>query len=137
MQYCRTFLSMLAAVAIAPFAVADEPAKPLPTQVENFRLVDQNDYTHELYRLKEAPAVVLYIYGLGCPIVQKSTPELERLKTEFGEKGVQFLMLNPSSHDTTENPMLPRTSSASIGGLPVRGRAGDAPRRDRCSARRT
>lgn len=85
----------------AAFAQETPPAPaPMPAKVDNFRLVDQHDKAHELYRLKDAPAVVLYIYGLGCPIVQKSAPELERLKTEYAEKGVQFLLINPSDHDT-------------------------------------
>lgn len=94
----------LIALLTAANATAAEPeaatSKPAPTRVENFRLNDHTGKSWEFYRFKDAPAVVIYIYGLGCPIVQKGMPGLERLKAAYAEKGVPFVLLNPSAVDT-------------------------------------
>ena len=86
---------------IAPEAAAPAPA-PTPERVDNFRLNDQAGKSWEFYRFKDAPAVVIYVYGLGCPIVQKGMPGLERLKADYAEKGVPFVLLNPGAHDTPQ-----------------------------------
>lgn len=94
-----TLLFACSAMAAAETpAAADGPAAP--ERVDNFRLNDQNGKSWEFYRFKDAPAVVIYVYGLGCPIVQKGMPGLERLKAAYSEKGVQFVLLNPSAVDT-------------------------------------
>lgn len=79
------------------------PATAMPEHVENFRLIDHTGTSWELHRLKDAPAVVLYIYGVGCPIVQKGTPGLERLKKDYEQKGVKFLLLDANEADTRED----------------------------------
>jgi thiol-disulfide isomerase/thioredoxin len=87
----RFSLVVLVAACVLPLA-----AEP----VENFRLTDHLDRSWELYALEEAPAVVLYQQGNGCPIVRQSMPALARLQEEFGPKGVVFLMLNANTQDT-------------------------------------
>jgi len=42
----------------------------------------------------DAPAVVLYTHGVGCPIVRRSITELNRLEEEFSKQGVVFYMIN-------------------------------------------
>jgi len=92
-----TFLFCISSVAVG------QPTSPtLPERMENFRLIDQTDRSWELYRLREAPAVVIFVYGVGCPIVRLSAPGLETLKTEYTEKGVQFIGLNPNVLDNRE-----------------------------------
>lgn len=91
------FFPVLLLLATSIAASAETPA---PERVENFRLIDHAGKSWELYRLKDAPAVVLYIYGSGCPIVQKGAPGFERLKAAYAEKGVQFLMLDANEADT-------------------------------------
>ena len=77
--------------------------RSLPTRVENFRLLDQTGRSVELYRSVEAPAVVLFIHGAGCPIVRQMIPELGRIQQEYEPKGVKFFMLNANSQDTRED----------------------------------
>ncbi|MBI2432188.1 MAG: redoxin family protein [Candidatus Hydrogenedentes bacterium] len=88
---------------LSPSANAEPPTQnsQLPT-VPNFRLLDQNGRSHELYRCAEAPAVVLYTYGLGCPIVRQSAPNLWRIQEEFEPKGVRFFLLNANAGDTRD-----------------------------------
>jgi peroxiredoxin len=71
--------------------------------VENFRLLDHEGRSIELYRAVEAPAVVLYIHGVGCPIVRRSVPELNRLHKKFGDEGVKFFMVNANSQDSRQD----------------------------------
>jgi len=97
----RTFLfsvSLCVLASASGLAMANEAAKG-PERLVNFRLTDQHDRSHELYRAVDAKAVVLYIHGNGCPIVRQSVPKLERIREEFEEKGVRFFMLNANPHD--------------------------------------
>ncbi|MCF6285106.1 MAG: redoxin domain-containing protein [Candidatus Hydrogenedentes bacterium] len=91
-------------IALAALVVADDAKDDASvttvTQVENFRLLDQAGRSIELYRAIDAPAVVLYIHGIGCPIVRRSAPELNRLHKKYGEQGVVFYMLNANSQDS-------------------------------------
>ena len=80
-------------------SASEVPVSAPITQVENFRLLDHTGRSVELYRAAEAPAVVLYTHGVGCPIVRNSVPELNRIQKEFGEVGVVFYMLNANSQD--------------------------------------
>lgn len=92
----RFLLSLsLAFVSLACIASAEGPEK-----VENFRLNDHAGKSWELYRLKDAPAVVFYVYGVGCPIVQKGMPAFARLHEAYTPKGVKFLMLDANDADT-------------------------------------
>jgi hypothetical protein len=72
----------------------------LPSQVENFRLLDQTGRSVELYRAVDAPAVVIYIHGVGCPMVRQIIPELTRIQKVYEPQGVKFYMLNANSQDS-------------------------------------
>ena len=101
------FLSTLVAIGLSTGAVASEqPPEPAPAalgKVENFRLIDHTDRSVELYHAAEAPAVVLYIHGVACPIVRRSVSELNRLQEVFAPQGVVFYMLNANSQDARED----------------------------------
>jgi peroxiredoxin len=87
-------------VLSAPASEAPPEAVSVPIAVaENFRLLDHTGRSVELYRAADAPAVVLYTHGVGCPIVRNSVPELNRIREEFSEAGVVFYMLNANSQD--------------------------------------
>src|SRR3546814_422917 len=77
-------------------------ATPMPTRVDNFMLVDQNLRAHELYRLADAPAVVIVTTGNGCPIARSMTPALKALRDKYAAKGVEFMMLNSNLQDSSE-----------------------------------
>jgi peroxiredoxin len=98
MKYLFAAIFGLGMAISTPAFAQDTPAAP--QRVDNFRLIDHDGKSIEFYRYKDAPAVVIYIYGVGCPIVQKGTPAFERLKAEYGEKGVKFLMLDANTADT-------------------------------------
>jgi hypothetical protein len=62
-----------------------------PTKIDSFRLVDANGRAHDLYRLKDASAVVIVMHG---PDFKKTGPELEALRASYAAKGVEFFMLD-------------------------------------------
>lgn len=107
--------SALALLMIAlPFAgctpAAEEAAAPveeaaqLPSvmTIDNFQLPDQTGTIRELFALKDAGAIVLVMQGVGCPIVQKMTPDLKAVQSEFSGRNVTFMMINSNVQDTPE-----------------------------------
>jgi hypothetical protein len=68
--------------------------------VDNFMLADQNLVAHELYRLGDAPAVVIVTQANGDSVVRGLAPQLNRLAADYGAKGVEVLMLNSTAKDT-------------------------------------
>lgn len=82
----------------APQAVKAAAPQPVAT-IANFTLPDQNGKPHELYALKDKPAIVIVMQGVGCPIVQKMTPDLKAVEAAYKPKGVQFLMVNSNMQD--------------------------------------
>ena len=93
---------------IAGVAMADAPspegrsADERPERVNNFKLIDAGGKAHELYRYRDAEAIVLYYQGNGCPIVRQSFQKLMSLRDEYEEKGVKFLLINANPHDTRD-----------------------------------
>ncbi len=80
--------------AAAPVAAA--------AKIDNFRLVSADGFAHELYRLKDASAVVLVMHGVGSRDLAKDAPEIVRLQAAYKAKGVEFLLLNSNPADTRE-----------------------------------
>ena len=108
-------ITALAAIALAASACDNspataEPAPPgaakaepaTPATIPNFTLKDQAGVSHELYKMTDAKAIVVVLQGVGCPIVQKMTPDLKAVQTAYESKGVKFLMLNSNNQDTPE-----------------------------------
>ena len=97
-------LASCAANTSTPSALAS--AAPVsataPMRVSNFLLVDQNLEAHELYRLSDAPAVVLVTQQNGDAVIQKLAPQLNRIAADYGAKGVEFMMMNSSLKDSME-----------------------------------
>jgi peroxiredoxin len=94
----------VAALAVANGAQAAAGPAPaagaLPSMtVANFTLPDQNQQSHELYKLAGASSVVLVTQGDGCPIVRNLASTLKGLQAKYEPKGVKFLMLNPNQQD--------------------------------------
>jgi peroxiredoxin len=78
------------------------PAPALPVMADNFRLTDQNLQSHELYRLRDARAVVLITQMDGCPISRNIAGAVKKLQAAYAGKGVEFMMLNSSPMDSRE-----------------------------------
>ncbi|MDP3738921.1 MAG: redoxin domain-containing protein [Hyphomonadaceae bacterium] len=75
---------------------------PLPARIDNFRLVSADGFAHDLYRMKDASAIVLVMHGAGSPETAKQAPELEKLHAAYVSKGVEFLLVNSNPGDTRE-----------------------------------
>jgi peroxiredoxin/mono/diheme cytochrome c family protein len=67
--------------------------------VDNFRLLDQNGKSHELYYSSDMKAVVLMVHGNGCPIVRQAVPALRQIREKYQTQGVEFLLLNSNLQD--------------------------------------
>ncbi len=81
-------IALNAAIAKAPAADA---ASAAPAKIDSFRLVDADGRAHDLYRLKDASAVVIMMHG---PDLKKTGPELEALRAAYAAKGVEFFVLD-------------------------------------------
>src|SRR5437879_3338514 len=68
-------------------------------KVENFSLRDLEGKARELYRQEQARVVVLIFATVGCPIVQKSIPNIKALRDQFASKGVSFWLINCDAHE--------------------------------------
>jgi Redoxin/EF hand len=100
-------VTLLAGCAVnqgAPSALASASpvAATAPMRVSDFLLVDQNLEAHQLYRLADAPAVVIVTQQNGDAVVRGLAPKLNKLAADYGAKGVEFMMLNPSANDSME-----------------------------------
>jgi mono/diheme cytochrome c family protein len=88
--------------AMAAGGSATNASATAPARVDNFMLVDANLEAHELYRLADAPAIVLITQTNGDKAIQAAAPQLKALASTYGAKGVEFRMLNSSLKDTRE-----------------------------------
>jgi hypothetical protein len=94
-------LTACAANDQAPSALASGSAvaATAQTRVANFLLADQNLEAHELYRLADAPAVVIVTQQNGDAVIQKLAPQLNKISADYGKQGVEFMMMNSSLKD--------------------------------------
>src|SRR5262245_24275800 len=95
---CATDQSAPSAMAASSAVNAAATAKT----VDNFMLVDANLEAHELYRLGDAPAIVLITQANGDKTIQALAPTLKTLAATYGAKGVEFRLLNSSLKDSRE-----------------------------------
>jgi hypothetical protein len=97
-------LAVAAGCAQAPATdtAAAETAVAAPIRVDNFRLVEAGGKAVELYRMKDASAVVLVMHSAGSADVAKLAPELAKLQAAYAGKGVEFLMVNSNPKDTRD-----------------------------------
>ena len=88
----------------APSALASAAPASAATsvRVDNFLLVDQHLVAHELYRMSDAPAVVLVTQQNGDPAMRSQAAQVNQLATDYGARGVNVLMLNSSLKDSME-----------------------------------
>ena len=67
--------------------------------VDNFELLDQRGYAHELYYLSDASAVVLMAHASSCQEANHAAGVLANLAETYGSKGVEVRLLNSNLHD--------------------------------------
>jgi peroxiredoxin len=95
-----------AAKAVSGGTAQSEPPPAPSAAVQtapDFQLEDYTGKRWRLHDLSDAKAVVLFVHGVGCPIVRLSVPALERLQEKYAPKGVRFFMINANPHDTAED----------------------------------
>ena len=83
-------------------AKANDNSVVVAERADNFRLVDAEGRAHELYRLKDASAIVFATHALGASDMQKFAPEIEALKAAYADKGVEFMMINATGKDNRD-----------------------------------
>jgi hypothetical protein len=98
-------LALVASGAVAlSAAVAKAPAKnaaaTAPARIDSFRLVDADGRAHDLYRLKDASAVMIVMHG---PDFKKTGPEVEALRAAYAAKGVEFFVLDSTLGANRDN----------------------------------
>jgi hypothetical protein len=89
----------LIVLCIACFILSIGSVSAVSNHVDNFRLLDQQHSSHELYYHKDAKAVVLMVTMNGCPIVRNLLPDLRDIRAKFGDN-VEFMLINSSLQDT-------------------------------------
>ena len=97
-------LAIALAAVLASQAVNAAPAPgpiiPVPAKADNFMLIDQTGFGHDLLNYREAPAIVIVAQANGDAVSRKAAKALQALQSMFGQ--VQFFMLNSSLKDTRE-----------------------------------
>ncbi len=71
--------------------------------VDDFQLVDDTGFAHQLYYYRNAPAIVLMTQGNGCPIVRNAMPAYREVRDAYAGKGVQFFLLNSNLQDDPQS----------------------------------
>ena len=79
-------------------APARGPAITVPAKADNFMLIDQTGFGHDLLNYREAPGIVIVTQVNGDKASRQAAAELASMKSTFGK--VQFFMLNSSLKDT-------------------------------------
>jgi hypothetical protein len=92
-------------VTVAGIARAQGPAAPsaaAAARVDNFRLPSADLESYELYRMKDAKAVVLLTHSNACASAAQAAEQIKALKKAYAGQAVEFLMINSSPKDSRE-----------------------------------
>ena len=95
----RLFLSTLLVCSLLGTVAAS--AKEVRI-AEDFGLFDQHGDFHRLSYYHKDPktkGIVVFIHGIGCPLVRLRYQDLEKLSEVYASKGIQFWMLNANDQD--------------------------------------
>ncbi|MGH6635118.1 MAG: redoxin family protein [Gammaproteobacteria bacterium] len=93
-------LAAIATAAFIPLSLAHAaPSSEAGRAIGDFALLDQEGRFHRLYQNSDARAVVLFVHGIGCPIVRNSFATLKKLRERYVPKGVRFFLLNANLQD--------------------------------------
>jgi peroxiredoxin len=85
--------------------------------VDNFRLIDQNGLSHELYYLSDMKAVVLLADGNGCAASRSAAKSVDAMRAKYQAQGVEFLAIDSNLKDTPES--ISKEAKADGIGMPV------------------
>jgi mono/diheme cytochrome c family protein/Ca2+-binding EF-hand superfamily protein len=99
-------ISGCASDSTAPSALAagnaTNASATTPAGVDNFMLVDANLQAHELYRMADAPAIVIVIQANGDAATRAQASTLNEIAAAYAPKGVELMMMNSSLKDGRE-----------------------------------
>jgi hypothetical protein len=97
-MYARLFLaSLLLAVTASVQAMSG-----VGSRVENFRLLDHQGQSHELYYFSDMKAVVLMTHSIGCRPAENAIASLNQVSNQYGARGVQVFLLNSTAGDARD-----------------------------------
>src|SRR5262245_15235219 len=87
------------------FRVMSFDVTPPPVIANNFRLIDHQGRSHELYyhagfNFATNTAVVLIFTGNSCPNVQQLISTIKSLRDQYAPRGVLFWMLDANARDS-------------------------------------
>lgn len=89
-------ISLILLIAISIFACS--PSSPSL----HYELQDHLGVHHQIQAPDKGQFLLLFWTGNGCPIVQQSIPEAERIAKEYKDKGVEFYWVNANQGDLPE-----------------------------------
>jgi hypothetical protein len=93
----------IAVVGLTAVAATDKgEAQAAGLRVDNFRLTSHDRQSYELYRMKDAAAVVIVTQADGCKPLRAQAANLKKLRDAYAGKNVEFVMLNSKLGDTPE-----------------------------------
>ena len=106
-------LTAAGSAVLSGAAKADTAVAARPLQVSDFTLPDQAFLAHQLYRMRDAKAVVLMTYASGDAQVHKDAAGLMALKRAYADKGVEVFLLDSRLGDKRE-AVIPDVKGAGI-----------------------
>jgi peroxiredoxin len=98
MLHLRWLSLGLLALSASAHAITAKPGD----RVDNFRLLDHQGASHELYYLSDMKAVVLMVQENGCKPATQAMAQLDQVRELYRTRGVEVLMLNPSQRDNSD-----------------------------------
>lgn len=96
MRNAMTTLLLLVLGSLASMAMANESY--LKT-IKEFELTDHMGQSHTMDEYLERDWVVMYIHGTGCPIARLSVPAFQKIRQDYADKNIEFLMMNSFIQD--------------------------------------
>ena len=91
---------LLTTAAQSAEATADQLAKTIGQELDDFQLEDYRGRTHRLKDYSSNKVVVLAFLGCECPIVKLYSGRLEELASQWKDQSVVVLGVNANSHDS-------------------------------------
>ena len=84
------FANLIAGLAVLVIAGGTHAIE----RVENFRLLDHQGGSQELYYYGDAPAIVLMSHSATCAAADESVQDFADLQAQYADQGVEFMMIN-------------------------------------------
>ena len=96
-------LTAILGTLLAIFWQTDRSQETNYPTISDFALLDQEGKFHKLSRYANDRGVVLYVYGVGCPIARNHLPTLKKLRDKYKQRGIEFLLLDCNPQDDRES----------------------------------